>query len=250
MTTYRNRLAEIQATAISDLLQGESEAMNKQVMLKELKRQCLAVLTKEFDSIANDDVLSEVETMGTRSVNTLARRFKIQEEPDSNHPTKVTGDFEVVEKPVNCPAPDLARAQSKGRYVQFLEQAFEWQQLSYLLYPYFWATPPKWIELMNRSDRTDPFLSSFLQAGSARVLLAVTPAYDEAVLHYLATGEPWEGGPSPVIGDPLFVPLYEEIRKQQDDLLNAKEDGKSWSFTLPTTLVYLDNSDTPLPTIE
>jgi hypothetical protein len=249
MTTYRNRLAEIQATAISDLLQGESEATNRQVMLKELKRQCLAVLTKEFDSIANDDVLSEVEAMGNRSVTTIARRFKVQEEPDSNHPTKVTGDFEVVEKRVDFPAPDLPRAQAKGRYVQFLEQAFEWQQLSYLLYPYFWATPPKWIELMNRSDRTDSFLSAFLQAGSARVLLAVTPAYDEAVLHYLATGEPWEGGPSPVIGDPLYVPLYEEIRKQQDDLLNATADGKPWSFTLPTTLVYLDNSDTPLPTI-
>jgi len=36
------------------------------------------------------------------------------------------------------------------------------------------------------------------------LLTAVTPAYEEAVLHYLATGEPWEAGPAPVIGDPLY----------------------------------------------
>jgi hypothetical protein len=173
----------------------------------------------------------------------------VEEHPDAASPAQVTGQFDEVTTTVDFPVVDLDAARIKGRYIQFLEQAFEWQQLSYLLYPYFWATPPKWIDLMNRSDQTDPFLSAFMQAGSVRILLAVTPAYDEAVLHYLATGEPWEGGPAPVIGDPLYIPLYEELRRQQDDLLNATAEGKPWTFTLPTSLVYLDNSNTPLPTI-
>ena len=249
MATYRNRLAELRATAVNDLLQGQSEAANRQVVLRELKRHCLSVLTKEFDSVPDDDILTDMETMGVRAVDTRSRRFRVDERPNAANPTEVTGRFETVTSTVDFPVVDLEAARIKGRYIQFLEQAFEWQQLSYLLYPYFWATPPNWINLMNRSDQTDPFLSAFLQAGSVRILLAVTPAYDEAVLHYLATGEPWEGGPAPVIGDPLYIPLYEELRKQQDDLLNATAEGKSWKFTLPTSLVYLDNSNTSLPTI-
>jgi hypothetical protein len=136
----------------------------------------------------------------------------------------------------------------KGRFIQFLEQAFEWRQLAYIFYPYFWATRPKWIEMMNHADDTDPNMTAFLQAGSVRVLIAVTPAYEQAVLHFLATGEPWEGGPAPVIGDPLFIPLYEELHKQQDDLYNAVPEGEPWTFVLPTSLVYLEDSEATLPT--
>jgi hypothetical protein len=249
MATYRNRLAEIRATAVNDLLQGQSEAANRQIVLLEIKRQCLAMLTKEFDAIQADDQLTEYDAMGLRDVNVLSRQFQVVETPSPDFPQSVTGNFQEMSKPVQVRMIDIDRARIKGRYVQFLEQAFEWQLLSYFLYPYFWSTPSQWVELMNRNDLADPFMSSFLQAGSVRVLLAVTPAYDDAVLHYLATGEPWEGGPSPVIGDPLFIPLYEELRRQQDDLANAKPEGKPWPFTLPTSLVYLENSSTPIPQI-
>ncbi len=84
------------------------------------------------------------------------------------------------------------------------------------------------------------------QASLNKLVSIVTPAYNEAVLHFLATREPWEGGPSPVIGDPLFVPLYEELHKQQDDLYNATPEGKPWTFTLPTSLIWLDDGN-PLP---
>ena len=178
----------------------------------------------------------------------VARDDRVALSADRIRPGKLRTEVASVRSSAGL-VPDLALARAKGRYIQFLEQAFEWQQLSYLLYPYFWATPPKWMDMMSRSDQTDPFLTALLQSGSARVLLAVTPAYDDAVLHYLATGEFWEGGPAPVIGDPLFIPLYEELRRQQDDLENAIPDGDPWTFTLPTSLVYLENSNTPLPTI-
>jgi hypothetical protein len=247
LSSYRAQLAELRATAINDLLQGQSEAYNRQLIVRELKRACLAMLTKEFDADASDDTLTQLETVGERAVPSEHRRLTVEELPDSSRPTSATAEFETVVTTVDFPVPDLPPARFKGRYVQFLEQAFEWQQLSYVCYPYFWATPPRWIQLISRSDDADPFLTAFLQAGYAKILLAVTPAYDNAVLHYLATGEPWEGGPAPVIGDPLFIPLHEELRKQQDDLANAKPEGKPWKFTLPTSLVYLQNSSTPLP---
>lgn len=250
LATYRSRIGELRATAVNDLLQGQSEAYNRQLVIRELKRQCLSMLTKEFDADAHDDTMTSMEAMGQREVQIQYRQLRVTETPDAEEPEKASAQFEVELRSVSYPVPKLPTALAKGRYVQFLEQAFEWQQLSYLCYPYFWATPPKWVELMSRADDADPFLTAFLQAGSVRVLVAVTPAHDDAVLHYLATGEPWDGGPAPVIGDPLYIPLYEELRRQQDDLANATPEGESWTFTLPTSLVYLENSSTPLPQIQ
>ena len=254
MSTYHNRLDELKATTINDLLQGQSEAANRATILTELKRQCIAVIAKEFDADATDDILTDWETMAPREVEANIARFRVAEgvsaDPNTGRPAvPTTAEFQTSTELIDYPSMLLRPARDKGRYVQFLEQAFDWQQLSYLCYPYFWATTPKWVQMMDRADQTDPFLTEFLRAGYARVLISVTPAYDDAMLHFLATREPWEGGPSPVIGDPLFIPLYEELRKQQDDRFNAVAEGTSWSFTLPTSLVYLEGSTTPLPVL-
>jgi len=66
-------------------------------------------------------------------------------------------------------------------------------------------------------------------------------------LHFLATGEPWEGGEAPALGDPLYLPLYEEIRRAQDDTLGGTPDGEPWEFTVPTSLVYLKGGTDELP---
>lgn len=247
LATYHNRLADLRSMAINDLLQGQSTAFNRQLISTELKRLCLSTLTKEFDADLTDDTLTQLEAMGSRQVTYSSRQLSVTEKGTAPDSLTVEVDFEVRKKLIGYPAPDLPVSAAKGRYIQFLEQAFDWQQLAYVFYPYFWATPPKWIDLMSRLDQTDATLSAFLQAGSCKVLLAVAPSYDDAVLHYLATGEPWEGGLAPVIGDPLYVPLYEELRRQQDDLEGATPDGPSWKFTVPTSLVYLEGSSTPLP---
>ncbi|MDQ4037174.1 MAG: hypothetical protein M3313_02175 [Actinomycetota bacterium] len=250
LATYRNQIAQLEATAVNDLLRGGSEAANRQVIIQELKRQCLAMLTSAFDANSatdpEDDLLTDVDATGERDVKFRYRRMDVVQKPNATTPTSAAVDFKIDFADAKYPLPDVAKARLKGRYVQFLEQAFEWHQLSYVCYPYFWTATPKWIQLMNNEDLTDPFFSDFLQAGSTRVLLAVTPTYDDAVLHYLATGEPWEGGPAPVIGDPLHIPLHEELRKQQDDLAGAVEEGEPWRFTLPTSLVWLQ-ADGALP---
>jgi hypothetical protein len=247
LSSYRNRLAELRATAVADLLQGQSEQQNHEIILRELKRHCLAMLAREFDAETADDLLTDWDVLGIRGVASLTHRFHVSEEPNADAPTSASAGFEAETSNVDFPLPSVDAAREKGRYVQFLEQAFEWQQLAYICYPYFWAPTPRWIELMNRSDRSDPFYSEFLQAGYARVMVAVTPAYDDAVLHFLATREPWQGGPAPVIGDPLYLPIYEELRRAQDDLQDATAEGDPWDFALPTSLVYLQNKATPLP---
>jgi hypothetical protein len=240
MSRYTSRIADLKAQALNDLLQGQSEAYNQELIVRELKRQCLAFIAKEFDSDTSDDALSSLESEGSFPVEAKFSKLVVNE--------NFQWDFQSRQTVI--PAPILATARKKGRYIQFLEQAFDWKQMSYIFYPYFWATPPKWSELLRYKDLTDPNMTSFLQAGAAKILLAVTPAYDDAVLHFIATGEPWEGGPSPVIGDQLFIPLYQELRHQEDDLDNAVPEGKPWTFSLPTSLVYLNGSTVPLPDIE
>jgi hypothetical protein len=105
---------------------------------------------------------------------------------------------------------------------------------------------PRWLEMLDREDESDPFFTDFLRAGSARVLLSVKPGYEDAVLHFIATGEPWEGGSPPVIGDPTFIPLYEEVRAQQTKDAAGTPVGDSWIFRVPTSLIYLESTNYPL----
>lgn len=136
------------------------------------------------------------------------------------------------------PEIDLLDAADEGRFIQFFEQAFEWEQMTYLFYPYFWGRKSNWVTISTTFDN-DPMLTRFLQAGAARVVLPVHPAYNDAILYYLQTGDLWNGGDPPVINDPLYIALYEELKDQQDDLGNAVAEGDPWKVVLPTTLVWL-----------
>ncbi|GHG79038.1 hypothetical protein [Streptomyces griseocarneus] len=251
LAEYRNRLAQLDAVTVAEALRGGSEAANRAVISEELKKHCLTMITKEFDQQGSDDVLSRNSAMGSRKVKADSTRFTITE--DNPEVPRTTAEFKPLNPPreVAYPAIDLDKARKKGLIVQFLEQAFEWEKISYIFYPYFWAAEPRWIDLMNRADDADPTFTAFLRAGMARVLVSVTPKYDCAVQHYLDTREPWSGGDfSPVIGSQLFIPLYEEIRQQQDDRRGGKPVSKPWTFTVPTSLVYLHGSDTPLPDLK
>lgn len=253
---YQRALSALKAKSINEIIQGRSEAWNEQQVRRDLKRQCLAMVTKEFDANDSDDLLPPMGGVGTRLTDVLFPVFDVTEGKlvtagTENVVTEATAKFADVDPaPVSFSAMRIDEAAKRGRFVQFLEQAFEWGQLSYLFYPYFWARMPQWLQLISREDPSDPLFTEFLQAGSARVLLAVKPGYENAVLHFLATREPWSGGPSPVIGDSLYLPLYEEVRNRQDDLAGATPVGESWEFSLPTSLIYLETAGNPLEPME
>lgn len=243
MSDYRNKLDDLRAQTVNDIIQGRSEAFNSQIIREELKKHCIAMIAKEFDFDQADDLLSDKKAIEDFSTEITYAKFKVGEDKNNDPFAR----FEEIKEFVDYPKINIQVAQDKGKFIQFLEQAFEWQQISYIFYPYFWAHESKWIEMINRLDYTDNNMTSFLKAGSTRVLIAVTPGYHNAVMHFLATREPWEGGPAPVIGDPLYIPIYEEIHKQQDDLLNATPEGHSWPFEIPTSLIYLQDSSSLIP---
>jgi hypothetical protein len=145
----------------------------------------------------------------------------------------------------NPPVMDLNEAFEEGKFIQFFEQAFEWEQMTYLFYPYFWARPTTWNKRINFND-VDPHFNNFLSAGSGRVVIPVHPAYNDAVLHYVETGAMWNGGEPPHIDDPLFISIVEELKAATDDLAGAVPEGEPWKVVVPTTLTYLQ-ADSTLP---
>lgn len=118
--------------------------------------------------------------------------------------------------PYGYPQMNIADAMAEGGYIQFFEQAFEWVNMTYLFYPYFWARKSEWPNYL-RQDDTDPLFAQFLEAGAARVQLPVTPGFEQAVLYLLQTGNaPWEEDDSAYqIQGSLYQSMVDEIVNEQ-----------------------------------
>ena len=144
------------------------------------------------------------------------------------------------------PQPNLARSEQQMPYVRFFEQAFEWEHLVYFFYPYFWGWKPAWSHHMLLDD-VDPTFADFLRAGAGRVVFPVRPGFEAAVVHYLETGEIWNGGPPPDISSSLYVPIVKEIQEATGAPGNEVPVGDPWLVRLPTTLTKLRPDDS-LPT--
>lgn len=150
-----------------------------------------------------------------------------------NYLTELGQDFTDGDKMLNFRVnlgEDLDRYTAKAK---FLEQAFEWSIMDYTFYPYFWADRKQWQE-MYLSENTDTLFRSFLQAGMARVIVTVKSGFEEAVQYFLETGKVWLGGETPIIGDPLYMSITEEIKEP-----TGVPQGNYWITRIPTTLTIL-----------
>ncbi|WP_312769264.1 hypothetical protein [Epilithonimonas sp.] len=116
---------------------------------------------------------------------------------------------------------------------KFMEQAFEWDIMSYNYYPYYWGKRDDWDD-MYQSENIDPLFRSFLRSGMARVVVTVRPGFEDAVQFYMATGRLWNGGEVPVIGDPMYLSIVDEMKD-----IKGEAQGKPWITRLPTSLTIL-----------
>jgi hypothetical protein len=127
--------------------------------------------------------------------------------------------------------------------IRFMEEAFEWDQMQYIFYPYYWNTKQKWFELALLED-PDPLFTQFLRAGAARVVVPVQPGFEEAFVYFLQTGQPWDGGSVPQVYDPLYLSIATEIAQADQEPVVDTLVGTTWTMRLPTTLTML-RSTTP-----
>ncbi|MBP9081417.1 MAG: hypothetical protein KBF80_14305 [Flavobacteriales bacterium] len=147
--------------------------------------------------------------------------------------------------PYGYPEFSFSEASAEGRYIQFFEQGFEWEQMTYWFYPYYWARKKEWVNILKR-DESDPLFMNFLQAGAARVLVPVRPGYEKTILHYLSTGgEIWNGEDVPAPNDPLYVSIIDEVQEANGDFVGGVIEGEPWLSKVPTSLVYLEHQGSP-----
>jgi hypothetical protein len=150
------------------------------------------------------------------------------------------------------PEPILDKSQTLGASVRWFEQAFEWENLAYVLYPYFWGRRTTWVDRLNLQV-DDPLFKQFLQAGYARVVVPVRRGFAPSILFYLNCGMPWLGGGLPILADKVQTPLYLDIADEIRALTGGGEPGEiavpigdPWEYTLPTGVLML-RADATLP---
>jgi hypothetical protein len=210
-TAYKARLSEYEEKLASlqvqagVAIQGQNPAINLEIMKDELKKNCISILTDQ-----HYDLFNAIDT-GTNGL----------------------------------PQIDVFEAEGEGAYVRFFEQAFEWEQMTWVTYPYFWGRKSQWDERLAFED-PDPLFNQFLKAGYCRVSVPARLGFEGAIDHFMTYGELWNGGPLPPISSPLYLPIADEIAEQLDRPGDEMPQGDPWLVSIPTTLVHL-RADDKLP---
>lgn len=140
---------------------------------------------------------------------------------------------------------EYEKAKEQGHYAEFFEKAFEWENLQYLLYPYFWGRRSGWRERVGFHS-PDPVFSAFVKAGAAHVTIPARLGFSLEVIHLLETGRPWDDGPVCTLVRSPYYSVAQEILAAEANPGTEVKVGEPWYTVIPTTLVRL-REDSVLP---
>lgn len=141
----------------------------------------------------------------------------------------------------DVPNLDFNKTEEQANEIQFFEHAIEWKNMMQILYPYYWADKGQWVKMLHTKD-DDFHFQRFLQAGAARVVVPIRPGYEDAIKHYIQTGEVYNGtGERPDVDDEdEFLPIWKEIRELQHTNDTPEPIIDTYKAAVPTSLVYLE----------
>jgi hypothetical protein len=280
--SHSNRNGLIQFTRVVDIMRGENglipitvktlgasqfvagieitarlthEAFQKwQYSVFEKITQRYSILQSEFENKkAREEVRRQtIQTPG--GTHPTVNRKIIDEELKKHCITMLTGwqydGFDAMEYYENDPPKfNLSEAIREGFFIRFFEEAFEWDKITYLFYPYFWGRKTRWEEKLYQQHE-DPLFKNFLRAGAARVVVPVSPALTEAILWYVKTGELRIASSMPAVdGDTEYLSIINEVYGQPDDINGGVAEGEPWDITIPTSLVMLNSQKSKLEDI-
>jgi hypothetical protein len=178
MDDYNRKLELYEASEVNNPLiqiKGRNPFLNREIERNELKRHIIAILMCNYFN-------------GMGSMN------------------------EVV-APCGYPEPDFEKLEKDTPYIQFFEQVFEWNYITYLFYHSMWARKCKWPELIDE-DSGDPLFDKFLMSGASRVQIPVRPEMQDVFYWFLKTGQIWgESGIPPVSGDSNYISMIQELKE-------------------------------------
>ncbi|HEV2647274.1 MAG TPA: Ig-like domain-containing protein [Acidobacteriaceae bacterium] len=130
--------------------------------------------------------------------------------------------------------------------IQFFEQVFEWENIVYITYPYFWGGLDRW-KTNALSASADPLFDQFLNAGSARLVVPARPGMESLVNFFLYTSCIWAGKNPPGPNDPHYLSIADEIQAIQVGATDGTPIYPSWEVILPTTLLWAGTDPSTLP---
>jgi hypothetical protein len=192
LTRYNNAIESARIRAGFTEIRGTNPFINRETEKTELKKGCITLLTGQ-QFFENFDAMN--------------RNVGINRYPEI----------------------DIDDAADEGRFISFFEQAFEWNNMTYVFYPYFWANKKEWLQLSQLKD-TDPLFTKFLQAGSCRVNIPVRIGFETSMLNYLNNNIIWQGEGALINSidgepDPLHISVVEELKSQMNNM-NIDGTGK------------------------
>lgn len=155
-------------------------------------------------------------------------------------------DANQVERPAQAFGQSLAHAV----LVRFFEQSFEWDNLMHVLYPTYWSSSKNWQHVVDFTS-TDLSLTTFLEAGGARVLVPARPGLEAGVYTFMELGLVIPGDIA--LGGDGRTSL--SVAQEVIALTRPAADGvpgESWESPVATALLWLDTQltlplDNPAP---
>jgi hypothetical protein len=103
--------------------------------------------------------------------------------PQNFNAVEQVGDLQEIE-------PQSAEAQAP--IVRFYEDSFEWEHMTYFLYPYHWSRRASWASRI-AAEAAEAQHQAFLSAGAARVIVPIKPGFEEKVASFLDPDNPITG---------------------------------------------------------
>ena len=76
----------------------------------------------------------------------------------------------------------FTKVAAHGEVIKFLHHAIEWENMLYILYPYFWSG--NWA-LKKYLNHPDPMHRVFLKSGAARVVLTIRPGFETDFVSFM-----------------------------------------------------------------
>jgi hypothetical protein len=202
---------------------GGNPDQNRRIERTEIKKACIAILSG-YDLTQFDGIEENPQSVLLPEPTPPKRHFPLPR----------------ITPWQSFPSPQQEQAtQKQGSIVRFFEQAFEWEQMAYFFYPYYWGRKKTWYDKVLK-ENDDPLFADFLNAGEARVVIPVRPSFNASILYFsMVGGEIWEGGEMPNIADINYLPITEEIKESTGAPGKEEPQGESWEIKLPTQLIKL-----------
>ncbi|MFF7647022.1 hypothetical protein [Streptomyces canus] len=176
-------------------------------------------------------------------------RATVRDELKKHCLTIVTGqtyDDIIAPQDGSPPTFDLERAAAEGAFVRFFEHAFEWDQMQYVCYPYFWARKKTWAARFGR-QAADPEFRDFWRAGWARVVVPARPGFEAAIRYFLQFGTLPPSAVDPAVESEMYLPIVEEVSERTGRGQGELPVGDPWEVRVPTSMVLV-RPESNLPT--